>query len=295
MSRVVLVVGASSGIGRVTARACAARGDSVVLASRSEQGLREAEKECEGALATLVVPTDVSDAASVDALFDVAVDRFGRVDAVVHSVTVLAYGRFEDVPADVFDQVVATTFTGTANVSRAALRVFKEQGGGSLVLVGSLLGRIAAPYMSSYVAAKWAVHGLARVLYIEARETPGVTVSMVAPGAVDTPVYQQAGSYYGRGGHPPPPVDPPERVAKAILEAMDKPKRHASVGMANWAAAFGFRVLPAVYDALVLPLMRLTGISRREVPPNPGNVVRPNPGLEAPTGGWARQRPRGRL
>lgn len=296
--RVVVVTGASSGIGRVTARACAARGDTVVLAARSERTLREAEKECSaanGGAATLVVPTDIADAASVDALLAAAVERFGRVDAVVNSAATLAYGRFEEVPVEVFDRVIATTFLGTANVSRAALRLFKEQGGGALVLVGSLLGRIATPYMASYVSAKWAVHGLARVLHIEARETPGIIVSMVAPGAVDTPVYQQAGSYHGHGGHPPPPVDPPERVVKAILDAMDKPRRHASVGMANWVAAAGFRLLPGVYDRIVSPLMRLGGISRREVPPNAGNVFEPNPDLEAPTGGWTRHRPRSRI
>ena len=291
--RVILVTGASSGIGRVTARACAARGDSVVLASRSEQKLREAEKECAGAAGTRVVPTDVADRAAVDALFAAAVDRFGRVDVVVHSAAVIAYGRFEDVPAEVFDRVIEITLLGTSNVSRAALRLFEEQDGGGLVLVGSLLGRIATPYMSSYVTAKWAVHGLARALHIEARETPGITVSMVSPGAVDTPVYQQAGSYAGHGGHPPPPVDPPERVVKAILKAMDKPKRHASVGLANGIAAAGFRLLPGVYDVLVSPLMRLAGLSRREVPPNPGNVLEPHPDLEAETGGWTRHRTRG--
>jgi short-subunit dehydrogenase len=290
---VVLVTGASSGIGRVTARTCAARGDSVVLVARSEQALREAEKECEGAAGTLVVPTDVSDAAAVDALFAAATERFGRVDVVVHAAAVISYGRFEEVPVEVFDRAIAITFLGTANVSRTALRLFKEQGGGALVLVGSLLGRIATPYMSSYVAAKWAVHGLARVLHIEARETPGITVSMVSPGAVDTPVYQQAGSYTGRAGHPPPPVDPPERVVKAILKAMDQPKRHASVGLANGIAAAGFRLLPGVYDVLVSPLMRLAGLSRREVPPNAGNVLEPNPELEAETGGWTRHRTRG--
>jgi hypothetical protein len=76
---------------------------------------------------------------------------------------------------------------------------------------------------------------------------------------------------------------------------MDKPKRHASVGMANWVSAAGFRLLPGVYDRIVSPLMRLGGISRREVPPNAGNVLEPNPDLEEATGGWTRHRPRSRV
>ena len=151
----------------------------------------------------------------------------------MHAATVVAYGRFEDVPAEVFDRSVEINLIGTANVARAALRQFRPRGGGRLVLVGSLLGKIATPYMSSYVTAKWGVHGLARTLQIEARQTPGVEISLVSPGGVDTPVYSQAASYLGRDGRPPPPVDPPEKVARAIVRALDRPRRDVSVGVAN--------------------------------------------------------------
>jgi NAD(P)-dependent dehydrogenase (short-subunit alcohol dehydrogenase family) len=105
--RVVVITGASSGIGRATAQACARLRDRVVLAARAREGLDAAERECRTTGAqTLVVPTDVTDAGAVDALLVAAATRFGRVDAVVHSVTVVAYGRFEDVPAEVFDRSV---------------------------------------------------------------------------------------------------------------------------------------------------------------------------------------------
>jgi len=287
--RVVVVTGASSGIGRVTALGCARRGDRVVLAARAEESLLAADRECRATGAdTLVVPTDVADAAAVDVLLAATAERFGRIDAVVHSVTVVAYGRFDEVPAAVFDRVVATTLTGAANVARAALRAFRAQGGGRLVLVGSLLGKIATPYMSSYVTAKWAVHGLARTLQIEARETPGVEISLVSPGGVDTPVYSQAATYLGRAGRPPPPVDKPEKVARAILSALDRPRREISVGVANPVVILGFRALPAVFDALVLPLMRLGGLSRRPVEAHDGNVFAPRPAGDATHGRWGR-------
>lgn len=287
--RVVVVLGASSGIGRAVARACARHGDHVVLAARAEQSLLAAEAECRAdGGGTLVVPTDVTDPEAVRALLAAAVERFGRVDAVVVSVAVVAYGRFEDVPAAAFDQVIATTLTGTANVARAALQLFAEQGGGRLVLTGSLLGKIATPYMSSYVTAKWAVHGLARVLQVEARETPGVEVSLVSPGGVDTPVYSQAASYSGHGGRPPPPVDPPEKVARAVLRVLDRPRREVSVGIANPVVLLGFRALPAVYDALVAPLMRVGGLDRREIAPHDGNVFAPQPAGDATHGRWGR-------
>jgi NAD(P)-dependent dehydrogenase (short-subunit alcohol dehydrogenase family) len=287
--RVVVIVGASSGIGRATALACARRGDRLVLAARAEEPLRATERQCKEAGAeALVVPTDVTDPAEVAGLFAAADERFGRIDAVVHSVTVVAYGRFDQVPGPVFDQVVATTLTGAANVARTALRTFRAQGGGRLVLVGSLLGKIATPYLSSYVTAKWALHGLARTLQIEARETPGVEVSLVSPGGVDTPVYRQAASYLGRGGRPPPPVDPPEKVARAVVRALDRPRRETSVGLANPVVVFGFRTLPYVYDRLVGPLMRVGGLSKAPLAATDGNVFAPVPAGEATHGEWGR-------
>jgi NAD(P)-dependent dehydrogenase (short-subunit alcohol dehydrogenase family) len=287
--RVIVIVGASSGIGRAAARAFARHGDRVVLAGRSRVSLAEVARECRGDGATaMVVPTDVTDRSDVDALFAAAAERFGRVDAVVNTVAVAAYGRFEDVPAEVFDQVLLTNLTGTSNVARRALSQFRSQQGGHLVLVGSLLGKIATPYMGSYVTSKWAVHGLARVLQIEARRTPGIGVSLISPGSVDTPIYAQAANYAGRAGRPPPPVDAPEKVARAILAALSRPRRETSVGTANPLMVTGFRLLPAVFDALVEPLMQVGGLSRRRVPAGVGNVFEPRPAGDAARGSWGR-------
>lgn len=281
---VVIVTGASSGIGLATSALLSRRGMRVVLASRSREALDAAQRECrEGT--TLVVPTDVASSAQVDELFREAVSRFGRVDAVVHSAAVLAYGRFEDVPAEVFDQAMAVTLSGTANVARAALRQFADQGGGRLVVVGSLLGKIATPYMSSYVTAKWAVHGLVRCLQIEARETPGVEVSLVSPGAVNTPVYLQAGTYAGLHGRPPPPVVSADRVARVIERRLQRPTRDRNVGPANAITVAGFRLVPSVFDRIVTPLMRLGGLAEPALPTS-GNVLRPRPERESAHGPW---------
>ena len=290
--RTVLVIGASSGIGRATALALARRGDRVVLAARAPESLRAAERDCRDLGAdTLVVPTDITDPEAVDALLAAAIERFGRVDVVVHSAAVVAYGRFDELPAAAFDQVIATTLTGAATVARTALRLFRAQGGGHLVVVGSLLGKIAVPYMSSYVTAKWALTGLTRTLQVEARQTPGVHVSLVSPGSVNTPVYRQAATYVGRGGRPPPPIATPEKVARTVLRAIDRPRRDSSVGLANPVIVLGFRLLPPVYDRLVLPLMRLAGLSRRPVEPHDGNLFTPSPAGDAVHGDWGWRRP----
>ena len=290
--KTVVVTGASSGIGRATARLLASRGANVVLVARSRKSLTEAERECRGVARTwsktLVLVADVADADAVDAALDSASERFGRIDAVVHSAAVLAYGRFEDVPADVFDTAISVTLGGTANTVRSALRHFRAQDGGSLVVVGSLLGKIATPYMSSYVTAKWAVHGLVRTVQIETRSEPGIDVSLVSPGGVNTPVYRQAGTYLGWHGRPPPPVDSPERVARAVVAAVERPRRETSVGLANPITVLGFHALPGVYDLLVTPLMRLGGVSRDEAPHSPGNVLEPQPTGDAVHGAWGR-------
>ena len=292
----MVVVGASSGVGRATAHALAARGRPLVLASRSAAALEATAAECRviaaragiAELDVAVVPVDVAERPTVDALMERARMAHARVDAVVTSAAVVAYGRFDDVPAEAFDRVMQVNLIGVANVARSALGLFARQGGGRLVVVGSLLGRIATPWMSTYVTSKWAVHGLVRTLQIEARRLPGVDVSLISPGSVNTPVYDQAASYGGRNGRPPPPVGRPEATARAVVRAVDRPRRMVSVGPANVVAVAGFRLLPGVYDRVVGPAMSVAGLSRRRVEPHPGNVWRPTPGGEAVHGRWGR-------
>ena len=122
-SRVVVLTGASSGIGKAAALAFAARGDRLVLAARGEADLASVAAACDGD--PLMVATDVTRRHEVEKLAEAAVDRFGRIDIWVDSAAVMAYGRFEDVPATVFDKVVTTDLLGTANVARSALRRFR--------------------------------------------------------------------------------------------------------------------------------------------------------------------------
>jgi short-subunit dehydrogenase len=286
--RVVVVTGGSSGIGRSAAHQLADEGARIVLAARSKDALEQARQECvaRGAEDVLVVPTDVAEALEVEALFAAAEEAFGQVDAVVHAAGVLAYGRFVDVPAEVFDRVVATLVVGTANVARSALTAFESRERGSLVVVGSVLGKIVTPYMSSYCTGKWALQALVRTLQIETRSMPDVNVSLVTPGGVNTPIYDQAGSYLGHPGHPPPPVVSPEKVARAAVAAIDEPGRDIAVGSVNWLMVTGFRALPGVFDAIVGPMMRLLGLGREDKDPNPGNVFEPSAEKNAVHGRW---------
>ncbi|MGK5684227.1 SDR family NAD(P)-dependent oxidoreductase [Actinoplanes sp. URMC 104] len=285
-SRVVVLTGASSGIGRQAARQFAGRGDRVVLAARGKADLDKVAEECGGN--ALVVPADVTDADDVEAVAQAAVDRFGRIDVWVDTAAVMAYGRFEDLPREVFERTVTTDLFGPANVARAALRQFRVQGHGTLILVGSLLAHVAVPYMSSYVTAKWGMRGLARTLQQETRDARDIHVCTVAPGSVDTPIYTSAANYAGFVGRPPPPVDSAELVASRVVRVADRPRGDLSVGATNRLIEFGFNAVPPVYDALVGPLMRRGGLSRRPIEAYDGNVFGSRPRQEGGPGRFTR-------
>ena len=278
--RVVLVTGASSGIGEATALAAARRGDHVVLLARGPDSLARVAAQCDqlGAASTLVTPADLGDDGQVEAAVGAAVERHGRLDVVVGCAGVVAYGRIADVPADVFEQVITTNLVGQVNLARHVLPVLREQGDGSgrgsLVLVGSVIGHIAVPDMAAYSISKWGVRGLARQLRVDNRDRPGIRFGYVAPGGVDTPIYLQAAQYADAIGRPPFPVAPPERVAAHVLAVADGSRRSGQSGVTNNVIRFGFTAFPWVYDRIVGPLFSVVAQDRTATfEHGPGNVL----------------------
>ena len=281
-----VVTGASSGIGRATALRLAREGVDLVLTGRSLPALEEVADVCRARGVTAsVVELDVRDDEAVGRVVAEAAEVHGSGLVVVHSAAVVAYGTFEEVPTDVMSAVVATNVLGTVSVARAALQAFRRTGGGHLVVVGSLLGEVAAPLMSAYVLSKWAVHGLVRTLQIETRDRAGTSVSLVAPGGVDTPIYRQAATILGRHGSPPPPVSTADDVANRVVRVLRRPRRLTHVGAANPIVVAGFRLFPAVYDAVATPALRTFALDAwGGLASTSGNVDRPRHPAPPPTG-----------
>jgi len=289
-ARVVLIVGATSGIGLATAVAFAARADKLVLVSRSAEALDAAEAACRRAGADVVdtIAEDLTAPAAAGRLVARTLERHGRVDVVVHTAAVMGYGSVEAMPAEVFTTVVDTAVHGTVHLARAVLPVMRSQRAGTFIGVNSLLGSITVPQMGAYAVSKWGQRAVLRTLQQETRDEPGVSVCIVSPGSVNTPIYYRAANYTGHAVRPPWPVLAPERVATAITRLADRPRRHVSVpiGPGNPLVISGFRLLPRLYDRLVGPLLRLAVLTRERLAPTAGAVHHPVPARERIHGRW---------
>jgi NAD(P)-dependent dehydrogenase (short-subunit alcohol dehydrogenase family) len=289
---VVVITGASSGIGRAASRAFAREGSKLVLAARAPEPLQRAAEECEraGAATALAVPTDVRDEAAVQALAARTVEHFGRLDVWVNCAGVMAYGRFEDVPSKVFRGVIETNFFGQVQGARAALPRFREQRSGVLINMSSVWGRVTTPDVSAYVASKFAVRAFSEALRHELRDLPDIDVATMLPQAVDTPIFGNAGNYSGRVVRPIPPLVDPAEVADGIVACARSPKREVTYSRAGKALELLHSLLPSLYERLLPATFEAGNYGSRPQPPTAGSVLEPTTGPYAVEGGWRRRR-----
>ncbi len=252
--QVVVVLGASSGIGRETALHLAPRGASLVLAARNEEALQAAADEVErlGGNA-LGVPTDVVDFEQVRALRDRAVEHFGRIDTWVNACAVSLYGTVEDTTPQEIRRVIEVTLLGHIWGMKLAAEQMRKQGGGTIVDVASALGKRSVPLQSAYCAAKHGLVGFAEAMRLELRkEKAGVSLVTVLPSSVNTPLFSHARSKLGVRPKPIPPIYEPRVVAEAILAVAEQPRREVVVGGGGKALALVERVSPRFLDWFML-------------------------------------------
>lgn len=230
---------------------------------------------------------DVTDAGSVRAFFEAVGTE--RLDTVVLTAATMAYGKIEELDPEIFQRVTRIAIEGTFAVARESLTIFRRQRAGTLIVVNSVVGSIAAPQLGAYVTAKWGQAGLLRTLQLEMLGEPDIHVCTISPGGVNTPIYRQAANITGRSPKPPLPVDQPEKVAEVILHCMEQPRNRISVGLANHFMRFGFQAVPWLYDRMVGPLLQLLSLTGEPTQPSTGNVLEPNPEGEAVSGPWQKR------
>jgi NAD(P)-dependent dehydrogenase (short-subunit alcohol dehydrogenase family) len=251
--QVVVITGASTGIGRATAFAFAERGAKVACAARSEEALDVlvAQIHVKGGTA-IAVPTDVTDPVAVRALADTAEQHFGHLDTWVNNAAVSVWGRVEDITDAEFDRVMRVNFLGQVHGVHAALPALRRAGGGAVIGVASVEGVRAVPLHGPYTASKFALRGFYDCLRMEmAQEGVPIAVTTILPASIDTPFFEHARSKLGAMVKPPPPVYAPELVADTIVYAAAHPRREIPVGGAAVGFLLGQRLSPALTDALL--------------------------------------------
>ena len=247
--QVVVITGASSGIGLATARAAARQGAKIVLVSRNDVALEAVTQQiqvrgCEA----IHVTADVGLRDDVQRVADAAVSQFGRVDTWVNNAGVAIFGRIEEISDDDNSRLFQTNFWGVVYGSLVALPLLKRQGG-TLINVGSVVSDQAVPLQGMYSASKHAVKAFTDALRMElAEEKAPVSVTLIKPASIDTPYPQHARNYLEREPKLLAPVYAPEEVAKAILFAATHAKRDIYVGGGGRAMSLMNRIAPPLMD-----------------------------------------------
>jgi short-subunit dehydrogenase len=252
--QVVVITGASQGIGRETALQMARRGASLVLAARNEEALGELAHEVErlGGQAE-IAPTDVAEHAQVELLGQRAMDRFGRIDTWVNNAAVSVYASLDEMTPEEIERVVRVNLLGQMHGAQVAVRHMKPRGQGRIINVGSALSERAVPLQSAYVASKHGVQGFGEALRLEMEhQRTGIEVVVILPSSINTPLFNFARSKMGVKPMPIPPVYEPRVVAQAICHAAEHGGREIVAGGWGKLLILAQRLSPSLLDRYML-------------------------------------------
>ena len=250
--QIMVITGASSGIGLATAEAAAAAKVKLVLAGRSEDTLDAIVQRIHGAGGeAIAVRCDVSDKSQVDQLAASAIKRFGRIDTWVNNAGLGMYGRIDEVSLGDAKLLFDTNFWGVVHGSLAALPHLRKEGG-ALINVGSEVSEAFAPLIGFYTASKHAVKGFTDTLRVEIEKVDGapVAITLIQPTAVDTPFPEHSRNFMDKEPKLPAPTIEPKQVAEAILKAAMTPTRSKKVGSKAVVNTMVATMLPSWADSL---------------------------------------------
>ncbi len=264
-SRIVVVTGASGGIGRAVAKQFAERGDTVALLARGERGLEGARADVESLGGTArVYPVDTSDARALDKVAEQVEEDLGEIDVWVNVAFTSVFAPFVEIEADEFKRVTEVTYLGFVNGTRSALQRMLPRDRGTIVQVGSALAYRGIPLQSAYSGAKHATQGFHEALRAELlHQRSRVRVTMVQMPAVNTPQFSWVLSRLPRQAQPVPPIYQPEVAAQGVLYAADHPRRREYwVGGSTAATLLANAVAPGILDRY----LALTGFGSQQTP-----------------------------
>jgi NAD(P)-dependent dehydrogenase (short-subunit alcohol dehydrogenase family) len=251
--QVVVLMGASSGIGRVTALRFARKGAKVVVSARGEEGLDSLVEEiqAEGGKA-ISVPADTSKFEQVKAVADRAVQEYGRLDTWVHLAAVGLFATFEQTTPEEFERVIDVNLMGQVYGAMAALPHIKREGRGALIHISSVEAKRSFPFHSAYGASKHGIDGFLEALRVELKHDGWpIGVTQVMPGTINTPFFDKGRSKIGVKPVGIPPIYEPETVANIILYAAQNPARDLVSGGAALALILNQRLSPRMLDAVL--------------------------------------------
>jgi short-subunit dehydrogenase len=265
--QVIVITGASSGIGLTTARMAAKEGAKLVLAARSEEDLKQLADEINSAGGQAVhVVADVGNEADVRRIADAATQRFGGFDTWVNNAGVGMFGRIEETSLEDMRRLFETNFWGVVHGSRIAAEHLRGRGG-ALINVGSTVSDRSIPLQGVYASSKFAVRGFTDALRMELEEAGApVSVTLIKPTSIDTPYLQHAKNYMPEDPNLPPPVYAPETVAQAILYAAAHPERDIFVGSGGKLFSLMEKVAPRLTDRYMEKALFRQQKSSRRVP-----------------------------
>jgi NAD(P)-dependent dehydrogenase (short-subunit alcohol dehydrogenase family) len=247
--QVVVVFGASSGIGRIAALEFARRGAKVCVAARSEEGLQTlvAEIEQTGGEAFYVI-ADAADFEQVKSVAKQTVERFGRLDTWVHSAAAFLFGTFEQTAPEEFERMIQVNLLGQIYGAKAALQYLRKTGG-ALIHISSVEAWRGVPFQSAYVASKHGIYGFLQSLRVELKhDRVPVSVTQILPAAINTPIYDKGRNKMPFKPRAVPPFYHPKIVADAILFAAENPTTDLIAGGAGAGVVLAERFSPALAE-----------------------------------------------
>ena len=294
--RVVVVTGASAGVGRATARAFAARGARIGLVARGRDGLEGARQEVEAAGGeALVLAADVADHEQVERAASAVEEAFGPIDVWVNNAMATIFAPFVDIVPEEFTRATEVTYLGYVWGTRAALRRMLPRDRGTIVQVGSALAYRGIPLQAPYCGAKHAIQGFTESVRCELlHEGKNVHLTMVQLPALNTPQFDWGRTKMPRQPQPVPPIYQPEVAAEAIVWAAESPARERYVAASTVATIVGNEIVPSLADRY----LARTGYASQQTdepidPDRRDNLFEPVPGDQGAHGRFdARAKPR---